>query len=418
MRAVTFAAALLLSPLLSAATALACTMGAFPFPHVESQGFFIGTPSSDTLLAGPGAMVYGAGAGHFGTGGPRAIFGQVVKVDRIGGPASAGLRASAGEVVVVPWDYDAACRPLPWGRSALQATPGARGLYVATLRAREHWADNRPTFDLRNPGDLPYTGRDPIWEMTGEPVASLLSPDEVFDFFRAAPSSAEIAREGERAIEPLRGWLKDHPDLAVRPPVSFLLGSLVSALDRVALEKVDHPVLGTWRFTLSIPGDSSSTFYLRSEPTADGHWRPSRRRTARAPGDLEPPPIEGYGFLAVLSRRLEALPNTLVDRRNSVYLYALASTDTTSLGEASWRGSLRGLLEAFRGDARVRSAIAEAGERMMKRFEQGLSEETPARFVRGADGVLRVRETIPLDGSEPLILEGEQLSRTVVQTPR
>ena len=50
--------------------------------------FFLGTTLPDTVLAGPGAVDFTVGVGHFGPPQDRAIYGQLVEVERFGGPVS------------------------------------------------------------------------------------------------------------------------------------------------------------------------------------------------------------------------------------------------------------------------------------------------------------------------------------------
>ncbi len=65
----------------------------------------------------------------------------------------------------------------------------------------------------------------------------------------------------------------------------------------------------------------------------------------------------------------------------------------------------------------VQRAVRESQERFRSRYQQGLPLETPAEFVRGADGVLRVRQSFALSSGEVVILEGERVSGTVIRIP-
>lgn len=420
MRLTRCAIAILLASLLSAPQAYACSKFSLPIPPGDSDAYFTGTATPDTLLAGPGVVAYGLGGGHYGRADGRPIHGQVIRVDRIGGPAAARLPGDVREVVVVPWDYDAACEPLAWGRSARWVPAGNQGLYVASLRAAEHWADGRPTFDLHNPGHLPYTGTRRIPEMSrGIPIAFLLSPDQVFDLYEAAPAAAEIAREKSRALEPLRAWVKAHPEIAARPPAEWLLQGVLHAVGGAELREADHPILGTWRFTLRMPGGSSHTFYARTESPPLGRWTPTRTRPSRPPGDLRHYPAEGYTVGLAVARQPEDLPEAIRGLRSYApgFLVVLAAADSTGEDEIRWPGRIESSLlqAALPGDPRVERAAAEMSARFSSRYRQGLPQETPARFVRGADGVLRVSHSFPLGGGEDVVLEGEQVSRAVVQ---
>jgi hypothetical protein len=92
---------------------------------------------------------------HFGPGIARAIYGQRVRVNRLTASARAALPEGVREVLLVPWDYGADCRPVPWSRSAGWLPDTLTGVFAATLRAREHWAGDLPTLDI-TPFAQPY----------------------------------------------------------------------------------------------------------------------------------------------------------------------------------------------------------------------------------------------------------------------
>lgn len=421
MRVALMNAVVLTINLLAGSPAHACSKGAFSTTLGDSQAFFTGHATADTLLTGPGAVSYGSGGGHYGRTERRAIYGQLVRVDQLAGPATQLLPQGTREVVVVPWDYDAACRPLAWGRSAQWVSPGTRGFYIASLREPEHWVAGKPTFDLHNPGHLPYTGTEYIREMGRDTaVAALLSPDQVFDFYQALPTADEVAMRKAGALGKLRQWVQSHPDLAQRPPVERLLDWVLSSVARAELKEVDHPVLGTWRFKLQVPGDSAYTFYARTEAHPTNRWTPSRTRVESIPRQLHPAPAEGYIFLVAVSDALEDLPEAVrVRDYKQAYIYALALPDSSGAEKAEWRGWLESSLlrQAFPDDPLIQRAAEEAFERFRNTYRQGLPDETPARFIRGVDGVLRVHQSFPLSDRGDLLVEGERVSRKVIQTP-
>lgn len=421
MRVAMITTVLFAIPLLATPPVYACSKGAFSTSLGGSQAFFTGRATVDTLPAGPGAVSFGSGGGHYGPTDRRAIYGQVVRVDQLGGPASRLLPQGTQEVVVVPWDYDPACRPLAWGRSARWASPGPRGFYIASLRAPEHWLAGKPTFDLHNPGHLPYTGTERIREMgRNTALSSLLSPEQVFDFYQALPTADEVTKSKAEALGTLRRWVQTHPDLAQRPPAERLLDYVLSSVASAELKEVDHPVLGTWQFRLQVPGDASYTFYARTEAYPTTRWTPSRTRVEPVPGQLQLAPAEGYHFLVAVSRALDDLPEAVRARNyKQAYITALALPDSSGAEKVEWRGSLESSLlqQAFPGDPVVQRAAKEEYERFSRRYDQGLAHETPARFTRGADGVLRVQQSFPLSDGRDLLVEGEQVSRKVIQIP-
>jgi hypothetical protein len=100
----------------------------------------------------------------------------------------------------------------------------------------------------------------------------------------------------------------------------------------------------------------------------------------------------------------------------------VAKPDSIIVGQTFWRGSLSPELLQLPGleDPRVRRAAAVLKQSYSdySTSGQGLAAPTPALFVLGTDGILRVRQTIPLGAGEELIFEGEQISREVIRTPK
>jgi hypothetical protein len=432
MRLFLYAVAAVCFPLLIASPATACSKGSFSIPLSATQLFFTGVATADTLPAGPGTVGYSSRAGHSGPANHKPIHGQVIRTDRIGGPAAEQLSGEVREVVVVPWGYDTACRPLVLGGSFRWVEPGTAGFYIAVLRAPEHWVDGKPTVDLHNPGHLPYTGTERIREMGRDTaVASLLSPDQIFDFYQAAPFAAEVVRLRSESLEPLRSWAIARPDLARRPPAERLLDWVLGSVGETELEQVDHPVLGTWRFTLRVPGGSAHSFYARTEQRPTGYWTPSRAGPESTRESLRLPPVEGYSFRVVVASELGGLPEMIrqpddfeaaaLQARTTQWAYINSMTQADSAGadELLWRGRLESsLLRTLPDEPLIQRAAAQANERFSIQYRAGLPYETPAQFSRGADGVLRVRQVFPVADGEDFILEGEQLSRTVIRIGR
>lgn len=414
-------AVLLATAVLASSPAHACSKGTFSTSLGDSQAFFTAQATADTLLAGAGGVSYGSGGGHYGRTDRQAIYGQLARVDQLGGPAARLLPQGTREVVVVPWDYDAACRPLAWGQSARWVSPGTRGFYIASLRAPEHWVTGKPTFDLHNPGHLPYTGTERIREMGRDTaISSLLSPSQVFDLYQALPTADEVAERKAEALGTLRRWVQAHPELAQRPPAEMLLSWVLSSVARAELKEVNHPTLGTWRFRLQVPGDSTHTFYARTEAYPTNRWTPSRTRPDPVSGQLQLAPAEGYSFLVAVSDDLGSLPEAVQARNyKQAYIYSLAFPNSSGANRAVWRGWLEPSLlrQAFPDNPVVQRAVKEASERFSSKYRQDLPFETPARFTRGVDGVLRVEQSFPLSEGKDLLVEGEQVSRKVIQIP-
>jgi hypothetical protein len=412
-------ALILLLLLLTAAPAHACRKMALAAPLTDSQVFFTGVVTANTVEAGPGEVKYGLRDGRPGHAPARPIHGQVFRIERIGGPKAGGLPAGLGEIVVVPWDYDASCQTLAWPADAQWTPPGTRGFVTGTLRPREHWVNGRPTLDTHNPYYLPYTGSQRVPGISRDvPIEDFLAPDHVFELHQVLPTRSALARGGEEAVAPLRAWVAANPELASRPPAALMIGLVLRAMDRAALLETGHPMLGTWRFTLHVPGQGVHTLYARSELAPAGRWSPDPARPELDAGGLRLRPADGYSFLVLLGSSLEDLPATVEYRLGPVtaFMYALASPESTEEKLSWWGGIEPSLLaKAVPDDPLVQRAVAEATERSRARYRDDLPAETPARFVLGADGILRVRQLFPVRGAGEILLKGERISRTTAQ---
>lgn len=408
--------------LLAAAPVHACSKGAFAGSIGESEAFFTGVATVDTLLAGPGAVNYGIRRDDSEGGGERSIYGQLIRVDRLGGPAAEQISSNVEEVVVVPWGYDPSCRPLAWSASVQWVTPGAEAFYVATLRDPEHWVDGIPTFDLHNPFNLPYTGSERIREMDrDDPITSLLSPDQMFTFYQAIPTAGAIRTEGSLALGELRDWVGANPDLAARPPAETLVSHVLGRLSQIQLTRTDHPVLGTWRFTLEVPGDTTYAFVARTRSYPTSRWRPSRESNPREPGNLTLEFAEGYTVLFTMAETLSELPTAAGERGDLAnwYLDVRAEPDST-IGERSWwRGSVESSLfkRGFPDNPILQEAAERLWERFSSRYEQQLPAEVPARLSREPDGVLRLVQLFPASVGN-IVLTGRKISEMVVDSRR
>jgi hypothetical protein len=255
-------------------------------------------------------------------------------------------------------------------------------------------------------------------------VSSLLSLNQVFDLYQAFPTAEEIEREQTSALARLQAWVRTHPDLAGRPPAEILLSDAVRHVTEAELATTDHPALGSWRFSLRVPGDTAYVFYGKTTSFPVARWTRSRREHDAVEALL--PPAEGYTFKVGIHRRLDALPPAaprhdwnIIPRR---HMSVMAKPDSIIEGQTFWRGSLSPELLQLPGldDPRVRQAASVLSQSYSdySTSGQGLAAPTPALFVLGTDGVLRVRQTIPLGAGEELIFEGEQISRQVIYTPK
>jgi hypothetical protein len=201
----------------------------------------VGTALSDTVPTGIGAIQPSEEGGHWGGGRMRAVFGQVIRVDRLGGADSIQLeraftKLGVREVVVVPWDYGPDCRPVVWGRSFRWVSSDAPGFYRLHLRPDTAWSSGRPVFDAFHADLEPYPhgvffergygGTDAIRS------GPTLTPAEYFVFYSALPSSADARARPQDARAILDAWEQAHPDLAGKYPANASLRFARTMLDR------------------------------------------------------------------------------------------------------------------------------------------------------------------------------------------
>ncbi len=391
----------------SPSLASACSKLPLWAPLGGSTAYFIGTAAADTVLAGPGDVAFDPAAGP-----ERPIFGQLLRVEAIGGPASAVLPADGEEVVLVPWGYRADCVPTVLRGSYRWVEPESRGFYLGELRAREHWVGERPTFDVHDPSRLPYISRE-------RPFASL-SVEETFAFFEALPEAEAIDSAGMSALGSLQSWVDQNATLAEGWPASDLIYSVQFYADRNELSRLDHPVRGTWRFDIELPDGATHTVYGRTDRRWTSRWSPSRSRT------LLPSPSDPFDFsapegLTLLVRIYEDDPTGPVTSatRETAYLHTILDAGGATAGDLTWPGWISSsfLQVVFEGDPVVQQVVADERERYRILSEAGLPAETPASFTRGADGVLRVQQSYQLGDGRTMIVRGEQLAAADGSSP-
>jgi hypothetical protein len=196
---------------------------------VRAPLHFLGTATGDTVLAGRGAVEPTGQFGHSGSGASRPVYGQLVRIDRLGEDAPEALRAailgqSDGLVAIVPWDYDPSCRPTYWARSSLWLEPQLQGVHTALLRRPEHWADGRPTLDVIYTIHTPYPSAAVFrYERPGIPVSTRLTPVEYFELYSALPNDAELRARSSDARLRLAAWETANPALVDVYPANMIL---------------------------------------------------------------------------------------------------------------------------------------------------------------------------------------------------
>ncbi|HEX2081630.1 MAG TPA: hypothetical protein VHG08_28260 [Longimicrobium sp.] len=197
----------------------ACMMAAFAPWHDDVH--LIATATADTALAGDGGREYDRSPGAA----DRAVFGQVMRVERLGGPGADSIGEGADRVVLVPWGYSAECRMERWGQSARWVQPGERGLFLAFLRPRAAWVDGLPTLDVFEPYQLPFPQRVREGLADVGEADGLLTVEQAFEVIELLPRFSAYRENRPAALRPLLQWSRAHPELARRYPASEILRS-------------------------------------------------------------------------------------------------------------------------------------------------------------------------------------------------
>jgi hypothetical protein len=209
-----------------------CSVRPFSGARDPEVTYLLGTALPDTLLAGPGMIEPSAGPGHWGRGGERQIYGQVIQVERFGGADSTTLALAFGErsiaqAVIVPWDYDPSCRTTIRSRSAQWVPLGVPGMFTVRLRPESEWADGLPTFDAFMADLEPYP-LGVLFQRGYRGTEALrtrpsLSAAEYFELYRALPERNMIRRDPEAAAALINRWEQAHPELAQKYPATEVL---------------------------------------------------------------------------------------------------------------------------------------------------------------------------------------------------
>lgn len=177
-----------------------------------------------------------------GAASPSRPFGQVVQIQRVGGPDSASLelalQRSGGEAVLVRWLLAGDCGPMRDSTRTAFLPPGATVFAIGRLRPVAGWVGDRPTFDLPAGGSAarplvqhPSATERPRW---------LLPPADYFELYRRLPRQDSLPADTASALKPLRAWLASHPALREYQEATWELDAVKGYVLLAARER-------TWR---------------------------------------------------------------------------------------------------------------------------------------------------------------------------
>ncbi len=420
MLAAAFTGATMLTPRAASACSLIPT---FRVPSVQSSALrFLGHATGDTVPVGTGRVRLGTGDGHLGR--PAAygaIYGQVVRVERLAAEmsptVSAAVRAASGRVVLVPWDYGADCRPLPWTQSARWLPDTVRGLYQGTLRDRAHWVAGLPTLDVFAPQYMPYTGaardlsRRPPARTGADSALPALTPDELLDVLSILPTHEAAQANPDAAYAPLRAWAAVHSSLARREPARDLIRAAEYQVSAFRFSRRAVPLPGTYRITIRLAADTpgasdadSATFYVRTE---DRPTSPTGLGGSAA----------GMYVLACTAATEAALPADRIGCRDAAGMREgyLAFGDSTWIDKTA-RTTRGGSVDIVTGDAAFQARYRQLAMEHMRNPPEGtLWRFLPGRFVQSADGAVSFTRTLDVGGVSRIRITGIRVSNTVLR---
>lgn len=399
-----------------------CTLIGYSGRLASEAIFFLGTTLPDTVLAGPGSVDFRLAVGHFGPAQDRAIYGQFVQVERFGGPGNT-LRAEADSiVVVVPWDYDATCRPTPWARSVQFAGVRKRGFFRPRLRAVDDWVDGIPTFDAFAPQFEAFPNAlDGDLRRTMRRGRGILSADELFDLHTLVPSYEQLAESHWAAAEPLMAWARANPDRVEAYPADRIVRDLAGGADQARARLLGVPIAGTYQLQVTLPSGSSHSFFMRTALRPSGSWRPS------SPGRQSPvqpawmPRATGYQLLFWHARAREALPTDSANATRELrgeWPLSIAENPDVFGDRLEWKAHLEvPQLTKSITDSPELDALVEAWSRSFyDRWGAGEIELDAARFVQTESGDVTFELSVAVSPEATIEIFGRRLSTETIAT--
>jgi len=411
---------------LTASLAHACSLR-LPWEYRRATRIeFEATPIHDTMLAGAGSMQFVEAPGHFGPGTARAFYGQRVRVNRLTARARAALPEGVREVLLVPWDYGADCRTVPWSRSAGWLPDTLTGVFAATLRAREHWAGDLPTLDI-TPFAQPYR----------EPPADTTLPDwlpkrrigidrllRLYDELWPVDTPLDTVTALAYAER-----LRADTSLAGRYPVDRFLYDALRTFTEARRRAVKSPASGTFQLEVSLNDGPPRTLFLRAAalPMSVEYAHREQGDTA-----LAPPTPTSYSMIATTAVRPEELaPNCGAnDRFTTAYVYMRWHGDPDAATETVWPADLDdrlfpSLLTAaehaqWQADVKAANEAARAAWERARTAGERPPPPSPyvqryrVQFTRGAAGPVRVEGTMDVPHIGTARVRGERVSDDVL----
>jgi hypothetical protein len=183
--------------------------------------------TAETRPAGEGALPFTYAEWQPAGSSRPTIFGQVVTVLRATGAAAAVAQGAGRGAVLVAWDHDTGCEPIPWTLHPRWITVGHASFVAARLRPPERWVDGMPTFDVADAWREPYSVERMRQLTVNMPkaAAAIMTPEEYSSLYAALPEVSEWRRNPVAAVRPLRAWRDRNPALAAKYPAKWTIGT-------------------------------------------------------------------------------------------------------------------------------------------------------------------------------------------------
>lgn len=385
------------------------------FPQMREGVHLIAVATPDTVVAGPGPVQYRKLTPEDSA---AVIYGQVMRVQRVGGADAGALPRGVDRVVLVPWMDGGGGRLARWTWGGRWTEHHSPQLYWATLRPREQWVDGMPTLDVPNARYVPYPGRAVVNLPRPHNPSTVLTAEQMFQLLQRLPRAEEEKADWEAAYRPVLEWGREHPELARMYPADAMMSLATLYVRRARLNRIQSPLVGTYRFTVSVDGDAPRTFFARARSVPAAEWNPF----ARTEEDFNPPadaPISGYSLQLAGAGSEDSLPTMMLSgdaAERDGYLSLLATPEPGPDGAQLWRGLVQMDLirRQFPGDSVLVEAARAGSRRHMRLFRAGEPPEILATIVLRRDGSVTVEQTTPLDDGRTIVIRGERISRVVI----
>jgi len=399
-----------------------CSRAYFPSRRAPDLVWFLGRALPDTLYAGPGPVrTSGEGPGHAGPFGTGAFRGQLVSVERLDPQAErqlgSALRAAGNRVVLVAWDYDAACRRMARVARADWIRPGTGGLYEGVLRPREFWAGDLPTLDVFTPELVPYpSGPGLAIRRFRDSTIQSASAEQMFEYLSAMPSGLRLNDiDGWDAW--LQRWARDHAELAGLSPIREVVGlSHGEALRRAAsYHRIRSPIAGTWRLVMTIPPGDSVVFFARTAETPISAAYDSLRSFQLGEDAVRRPPFS-YDLYARFAAERASLDSAhaMDDAGTAEGYFELATAPLFESRDSTvWRGGLPVHAiprQLFKSQGAAGLRLEGMDSLWLKdRFSRREGARFQARFVLTRDGRMRGEDRLVLNGVPLFTIRAERI---------